>query len=130
VGVNKTHRTNCLVNLNAHGIDLLSKHRVGAHFTSYFADALKESCVVEYWLADTDTVTAQLAGIPHQTRGMGQRSNRHWSVVRRHTSKLIPSDERSLRSQISRAQGRKHAGWATTDNKHVQHIQNLKDPEN
>jgi len=61
---------------------------------------------------------------------MSQGPHRHWTIIGRHAAKLSLSDQRSPGAEIARSHGGNYAGWATSDNKHVEHIQNLIDPEN
>jgi hypothetical protein len=61
---------------------------------------------------------------------VGQGPHRHWTIIGRHPAEFSLSHKRSARAEIARPHGGDYAGWATPDNKHVQHIQNLIDPEN
>jgi hypothetical protein len=61
---------------------------------------------------------------------MSKGSHGHWTIIGRHSAKLSLSHKRSPGAKIARPHGCYHAGWTTPDNKHVQHIQNLIEPEN
>ena len=61
---------------------------------------------------------------------MSKGSHRHGPIIRRHSAELSFSHQRSPGAEITRPHGGNYTGWATPDNKHVQHIQNLIDPEN
>ena len=61
---------------------------------------------------------------------MSQGPHRHRAIIGRHSAELSLSHKCSPGAEIARAHRGNYAGWATSDNKHVQHIQNLIDPEN
>ena len=61
---------------------------------------------------------------------MSKGPHRHWTIIGRHAAQLSLSHKCSAGAEIARPHGGNYAGWATPDNKHVQHIQNLIEPEN
>jgi hypothetical protein len=77
-----------------------------------------------------NAVAAKLPRIANQTRSMSKGPHRHWTIISRHSAELSLSHKGGPGAEIARSQRSNYAGWATTDNKHVQHIQNLIDPEN
>ena len=61
---------------------------------------------------------------------MSKGPHRHWTIIGRHAAELSLSHQCGAGAEITRPHGGNYAGWATPDNKHVQHIQNLIEPEN
>jgi hypothetical protein len=54
----------------------------------------------------------------------------HWTIIGRHSTELFLGHQCSPGAEVARAHRGNYAGWATSDNKYVQHVQNLIDPEN
>jgi hypothetical protein len=71
-----------------------------------------------------------LPRIANQTRSMSQRSHRNRTIVGRHSAEFSLGHQCRLSAEIASAHRSNYAGWTTSDNKHVQHIQNFIDPEN
>jgi len=103
---------------------------MGANVVDYVLDPLEQLRVIQDWFAYPNPVAAKLSCIANQTRSMSQGSHRHWTIGRRHSAKFTLCDQGSLGAQIACAHRSNYAGRASSDNKHVQHIQNLIDPEN
>jgi hypothetical protein len=61
---------------------------------------------------------------------MSKGPHRHWTIIGRHSAELSISHKCGPGAEIARAHGGNYAGGAPSDNKHVQHVQNLIDPEN
>ena len=61
---------------------------------------------------------------------MSKGPHRHWTIIGRHATELSLSHKCSAGAEIARPHGGNYAGWATPDNKHIPHIQNLIEPEN
>ena len=103
---------------------------MGANVANDFPDALEQLRIIKEWFAGLNAVTTKLPRIANQTRSMSKGPHRHWPIIGRHPAELSFSHQRSSGAEITRAHRGNYAGWATPDNKHVQHIQNLIDPEN
>jgi len=71
-----------------------------------------------------------LPGIAQQTRSMRQGPHRHGTIIGRHSAELAFSHKCRPGAEITRPHRGNYTGGATPDNKHVQHIQNLIEPEN
>ena len=103
---------------------------MGANVANHLPDPLEQLRVIQEWLSDLNAVLAKLPRIAHQTCSMSKCPDGHWTIIGRHSAELSLSHQRSFGTEIARPHGSNYAGWATPDNKHVQHIQNLIDPEN
>ena len=103
---------------------------MGANVLDYFPNSLEQLRVIQDWFAYSNPVAVKLPRIANQTRSMSQGPRRHWTIGRRHSAKFTLGDQSGLSTQIARAHRSNYAGGAPSDNKHVQHIQNLIDPEN
>jgi thymidylate synthase len=103
---------------------------VGANVEDYFPHSRKQLRIIQSRFVHLNAVAAELPRIANQTRSMSQRSHRNWAIVGRHSAELSLSHQRSPGAEVARAHRRNYAGWATSDDKHVQHIQNFIDPEN
>ena len=103
---------------------------MGANVVNYFPDSLEELRVIQEWFAYPNAVAAKLPAIAYQTRSVSESPHWHWTIVGRHSAELSLSHECSPGTEIARPHSGNNAGWATPDNKYVQHIQNLIEPEN
>ena len=103
---------------------------MGTNIVNYFPHALEQLRVIQSWFAHLNPVAAKLPRITNQTRSMSKGPHRHWPIIGRHPAELSLGHKCSLSTKVARAHRGNYAGWATPDNKHVQHIQNLIDPEN
>jgi hypothetical protein len=103
---------------------------MGANVINYFPDRLEQLRVIQEWFAYLNAVAAKLPRIANQTRSVSQGPHGHWTIIGCHSAKFSLGDQRSPGAEVARPQRRNYARWATPDNKHVQHIQNLIDPEN
>ena len=66
-----------------------------------------------------DPVSLELPRLAQQSRGMRERTHGDRSVVGRHAAELVARNERRLRAQVGRAQGRGDAGRAGADDEHI-----------
>jgi hypothetical protein len=103
---------------------------MGANVVNNILDPPEKLRVIQDWFAYLNAVAAKLPRIANQTRSMSQRAHRHWPIIGRHAAELSLSHQRGPGAEIARPHGGNYAGWATSDNKNVQHIQNLIEPEN
>ena len=90
---------------------------VGRHLTY----SLKQPVVIQDRLANLNTVTPQLACIPHQSRCMGQRSNGHGAVISSHAAKLITCNQCGLCSQVSGAKRSYNTGRPRSNHNYIEH---------
>jgi hypothetical protein len=102
---------------------------MGANVVDHFPDPLEQLRVIQDWFAYPNPVAVKLSRIANQTRSMSQGPHRHWTIGRRHSAKFTRGDQDSLSAQVACAHRSNYAGGAPSDDKHVQHIQNLIDPE-
>jgi hypothetical protein len=103
---------------------------MGANVLNYFPDPREKLRVIQEWFADLNAIAAKLPRVANQTRRVSQGAHRDWTIIGRHSAELSLSHQRSSGAEIARPHGSNYPGRATPDNKHVQHIQNLIDPEN
>ena len=103
---------------------------MGANSVNNFPDPLEQLRVIQSWFAYLNAVPAKLARIANQTRSMRKGPHGYWTIIGCHPAELSLSHKCSLSAEVARAQGSNYSGRATTDDKHIQHIQNFIDPEN
>src|SRR5688572_9482912 len=103
---------------------------MGANSVNNFPDPLEQLRVIQSWFAYLNAVPAKLARIANQTRSMRKGPHGHWTIIGCHPAEFCLGQQCSFSAEVARAQGSNYPGRAATDNKHVQHIQNLIDPEN
>jgi hypothetical protein len=103
---------------------------MGANVVNYFPDPLEQLRVIQEWFAYLNAVATKLPRIANQARSMSKGPHGYWTIIGCHSAKFSLGDQRSLSAEVARAHRGNYASWATPDNKHVQHIQNLIDPEN
>ena len=103
---------------------------MGANVVDYVLDPLEQLRVIQEWFSHMNPVAAKLPRIANQTRSMSKGPHRHWTIIGRHSAELSLRHQGSSGAEIARPHSGNHAGWATSNNKHVRHVQNLIDPEN
>ena len=103
---------------------------MGANVVNYFPDPLEQLRVIQSWFAYLNPVATKLPRIAKQTRSMSKGPHRHWPIIGRHSAEFSLSHQGSPGAEVACSHRSNYAGWATPDNKHIQHIQNLIEPEN
>jgi hypothetical protein len=95
---------------------------VRSHVFDDFAYAREQPCVVEDWLADSNTISIELTCVTHQTGSMSEGSYRNRPIIRSHATKFVACDEHCLRTQVGSAKRSGHARRSATDYDNISHL--------
>ena len=62
---------------------------MSTHVCDDLADALKQSGIIQHWLAHRDAVLPELVRIAYKPSSVSQRAHRNRSVIGRHAAEFV-----------------------------------------